>query len=509
MAIEDRSKLETGVRSNKIKLSNGMMANRGLVLIQTRARFCPTLTNAMEEDQEGIAVLPLELQALILLQTDSATRPLLRCVSHTWDALLRDRRTRLNPNCKVHEWYGLGCGLARCLSRQACFDRFVRKTVQHRRWTVLFWLHCAPSNYNVCKVAGSDGDLERLQMLIGQGFALEPGSASKEAARYGRRNVLEWLCANAKLSPSAKNDALWDAAKYGHFGVVKWLHLEQGCALQPRAYIRAFNRRDTDMIQWLQDHGCPKSTMVCEKVAKRGYIDMLKMARAMGFKWDHDTYKKAAAGGHIDVLTWARENGCPGYNSTACEAAARAGHLHVLQWLRANGCTWDTSTPYAASSGGHLHVLIWAIENGCPRHQCLMRPAVQGGNIDVIQWVLANGGSWDGSTYCIALDKGHLHVADWARKQGYIWGANYRLFYEACSTAASKGDLAALEWLSTIERLDDSYLCQRAAASGHIRVLVWLRAHRCSWDARVITEAVRNEHWNVVEWARTNGCPEP
>ena len=101
------------------------------------------------------------------------------------------------------------------------------------------------------------------------------------------------------------------------------------------------------------------------EVAARGYMGVIKWARANGCPWDEWTCTNAAEGGHLEVLQWARANGCP-WNSLTCACAAGGGHLEVLQWARANGCPWDEWTCRNAAGGGHLEVLQWARANGCP-----------------------------------------------------------------------------------------------------------------------------------------------
>jgi len=473
--------------------------------------------------QEGIRDLPMELQALILLETDAATVPLLRCVGHTWNALLRNRRVRL----KVHdsdgadEWYGLRCGIARCACPTGCLVRFATRVSACRRWAVLFWLRdllalLPPESsngggegeptYGACETAAMDGDTAQIQILVEKGFRLSPLYVAKKAAKYGHYHVIKWLRATTWISSYALDRALECAAKRGHFEVVKRFHAD-GCPLAPHIHLSAFKRGDVDMVHWLHEHNCPTSILTCEKMAGSGRLDMLKLARTIGCTWDQDTCADAAANGHLDVLKWARANGCP-WGADACEAAARNGHLCVLEWLRANGCPWDAHTLRRAASGGHLGVLRWALTNDCPHYSSMLHAAIHGDHLDVIQWLLANGSSLHELASDLTLAM-HQHVTRWAYEQGYIWSDRTiadTLFY---TDAVARGDLGTLQWLWSIQPFGRALLCGEAALNGHLHILAWLRAQGCPWDALVIRYAIVGEYWNIVEWARAHGCPEP
>ena len=77
-------------------------------------------------------------------------------------------------------------------------------------------------------------------------------------------------------------------------------------------------------------------------VASREVCTTWRYAAASPRK-ENDYSAQVAGKGWLDVLRWARANGCP-WDRWACMRAARGGHLEVLQWARANGCPWDEWT---------------------------------------------------------------------------------------------------------------------------------------------------------------------
>jgi hypothetical protein len=163
------------------------------------------------------------------------------------------------------------------------------------------------------------------------------------------------------------------------------------------------NGEDWELLKWAKStFGCSCGTETPEEVGdtgetcsvavRNGQLDLLKLARKKGFKWNKGTTLAALASGHLEILQWALENGCPKYFDTCrfaaengfldilqyahekhyrwgedtCRAAAENGHLEILQWLHGNGCPWDEDTCRAAAVQGHSDVWKWARENDCP-----------------------------------------------------------------------------------------------------------------------------------------------
>jgi hypothetical protein len=94
------------------------------------------------------------------------------------------------------------------------------------------------------------------------------------------------------------------------------------------------------LVKWVHTihNGC-QCRVLCETAAFWGQLEMLKWARANGYKW-MDTLYQASYNGKLDVLKWARSNGCEWtdfHYIWSCNAAERNGHLEVLQWIKGWG----------------------------------------------------------------------------------------------------------------------------------------------------------------------------
>ena len=136
----------------------------------------------------------------------------------------------------------------------------------------------------------------------------------------------------------------------------RFYHFDFAAAVAERGYL--------GLLKWARANGCPWRKTTCSRAAAGGHLEVIKWARANGCSWDQVTCSNAAEGGHLKVLKWARANGCM-WDETACAAAAAEGNLKLLKWLRNAGCPWDSSTCSCAEQMGHVEVLTWARENGC------------------------------------------------------------------------------------------------------------------------------------------------
>jgi hypothetical protein len=103
--------------------------------------------------------------------------------------------------------------------------------------------------------------------------------------------------------------------------------------------------------------------LICDEIARYGYLEVLKWARENGCEWDSYTCHNAAENGHLEVLKWARENGCV-WNSITCDYAAKNGNLEILKWAIENGCRMGPDICGVAYSYGHFEVIKWIKEIG-------------------------------------------------------------------------------------------------------------------------------------------------
>ena len=242
------------------------------------------------------------------------------------------------------------------------------------------------------------------------------------------REIYDWvrLPIALKLTCRALRDAcehVTDELNLGAFAGPKMLQWAHGVGYRPtHGLIKwAIECDNPEAIKWALDNGFPLTPQGFNGLAKKGYLELLKRARADGCKCDDWTWEAAAEGGHLEVLEWLREIGCEYESLTrerVCAAAAGGGHLKVLKWLRNRGWPWDYMTCGSAAMEGHLEVLEWARANGCKWDKYTCEWAAWRGHLEVLEWARANECPWD-KEKCLeeAEKKGHDHVVAWIREQ--------------------------------------------------------------------------------------------
>jgi hypothetical protein len=92
----------------------------------------------------------------------------------------------------------------------------------------------------------------------------------------------------------------------------------------------------------------------------------------------------------------------------------------------------------------------------------------------------------------------------WLRARGWAWEPPCNGHgNDSCSSAASGGHLAVLQWLRANACPWNEYTCSEAAANGHLQLLQWARANGCPWGEGTCTDAARLE---MGTWLCCSGC---
>ncbi len=105
-----------------------------------------------------------------------------------------------------------------------------------------------------------------------------------------------------------------------------------------------------------------------ESAAFIGVIAVMEHLKKMGFKWETQKHACAfaAAGGHLDVVKWLLNEGCEKSSGIISEVAARWNQFETLQWLVENGCKLAVDACKYAAFSGNLVVLKLLKDNSCP-----------------------------------------------------------------------------------------------------------------------------------------------
>ncbi len=122
----------------------------------------------------------------------------------------------------------------------------------------------------------------------------------------------------------------------------------------------------------------------------RGRLDVLKIARDLGYPWNIYTSYFAARKRIVEVMAYLHENGCP-WDAWTCLYAAARGHLELLKYLFDHGCPRDEFACAYAADRGHLECLKFLHEHGCPWDGETIRLARHAGNYSCLEYAQAHG----------------------------------------------------------------------------------------------------------------------
>jgi hypothetical protein len=233
------------------------------------------------------------------------------------------------------------------------------------------------------------GDLEKLQWLASRAAMCAESSAI--AARYGRTNILKWLC---EIKFPIIEGTCGEAAFYGHLGVLQLLYTKDH-KWHEKCGLVAVAGGHLAVVQWLSEHGCA--------------YDITAMTL------------QAAYYGHVQLLDWLLTQDGAQLSVDVMEAAAAGGQLLMCQHLRSIGCAWDASVCSVAA----LNVLRYLREHGCPTSDGICISAGQGGSVQVIQYLVEQGvvHEREDMMYMLLLAGAHGHLAavQWLIQPGVEW----------------------------------------------------------------------------------------
>ena len=273
----------------------------------------------------------------------------------------------------------------------------------------------------LCWCAALAGRLEVLQWLRRQGCAWNERVCG--AAAFGEHvHVLEWVRGLAAPCP-------WDcstfarAAANGSTAMLQWL-LDHGCPHddEESVVLAAAACSHLDTLRWLHDHGMRCTEEVFCYSAQHGYLQSLEWMHRNGVPHGgFRAFTRAAAGGHLDVMQFLLDIDCPRTTRTFHEAV-RNGHLRIVQWLVANDFPRNEERAFAtAVFRGHADVVEWMLttlhdanavdsEFGAAACYC----ACERGFLETLRCLWRHSFPWNsGVCRTVAEENGHDAIVAW------------------------------------------------------------------------------------------------
>jgi len=208
------------------------------------------------------------------------------------------------------------------------------------------------------------------------------------AVCLGRLHMLQWLYSHGLCG--LYDRIVDDAAEKGHLNIVQWLRSEDAnpdcldhsyclnhdesktpCFWNATTFANAVRSGNFELVQWMDEHGCPRARDVIGHAARAGNIklmDWLAKTRRRN-RLSPSATTQAAAGGQLEALKWLRDPSTGGgvypWGDNVCQWAMWGKNLEILKWIRsqAEPSPWPRVWEVCDVSD---EIAEWAIANGAP-----------------------------------------------------------------------------------------------------------------------------------------------
>jgi hypothetical protein len=442
--------------------------------------------------------LDVELWALVLDHVDRLALPVVPFVCRTLRDAVRHRRS-------IYPRPPSDLPTKPAFVQQHDFvDALIEARLLHMvRWAVDIAGCEMPQG--LCRKIAATGDLGLLQWARVEKRRPWGGRDCSVAASTGNLEMIKW--ARDDGCPWCWKTVSTIAFRFGFADVLAWCYAE-GLPSCPRPQEGPYNAESVECIEVAAAHGYEPTPYAGTVAAGVGHIAVLDWLRRHGHTYNADHCGTAAsARDNGAALRWLVGIGCP-YDAYTISTLALRGNLEAIKWIHGLGCPISAQACANAASRGHLDVIEWLNANGCPWAASVCVNAALGGHLDVIRWAKKRGHPWrDGICDAAAL-RAHLNVLAWAHgKHGCPWSQESKA--KACKRAASRGDVALIEWLLERGCLIGPKTIRRAAEGGWLDVLkcIDIRGHDWTREEGAYEAAAWGDHMNVLLWLRGRGAP--
>ena len=163
-----------------------------------------------------------------------------------------------------------------------------------------------------------------------------------------------------------------------------------------------------------------------------------------------------------------------------CNGVTSLNKLELLKWVREEkNCEWDFRAAGASAMIGNLEMLKYCVANECPVEADACSSAASEGQLECLKYLHEEvQAPWDSETASQAAKNGHLYILE------YLVERKYDEFSEsACWNAASKGHLDCLKFLH--------------------------KTAKAPWNFRAVQYALENNHSECLQYLLDNDCPLP
>lgn len=317
-------------------------------------------------------------------------------------------------------------------------------------------------------------------------------------------------------------DMMSIAVRVDNHDLIRWLH-DAKCPRSSGAFEQAALFGRSKVMRWLRINRYPWSDQVSANAVTHGSIDNLDYLQTViepliipteptsyldssecePCPLGESAFRAAAKCGNIDMMRRLREYKCP-MDAHVFTAAAAYGDLNIMKQLREWGCPWDTDTSMAAAKFGNLDNIKWlhygghdpgtlAADqwDGCPASEWALTSAINHGSLINVKWFHNNGFTRCEDAIPHAIDNlANLSEADKLAMVEWLIEHGYPLDFSAFDSAALNGDLKLMKLLHEKGCPHSDEVFYHAADHGNLDNLKWL--YSVYNKTRVSSDTFRN-----------------
>lgn len=232
-----------------------------------------------------------------------------------------------------------------------------------------------PTKEKVTRLYKQTVQTSNVEALIGQlnamNISFEPGYLALLASEVDINWELLETLPKEKMHDNEKMLVPANIVKKGEIQL-----LEKAEAMGYNITLRSLNEAAKHgfihIIDWLHNRGIRGDALTCSEAIHGDKLDTLKYLVKEGYQLKFYNMIHAAVSGNVDFIKYLLEINCPRaikdrkVDGASCEAASRRGFLDELKFMHENGFSWDHHTCDGAAFEGKLNTLQYAVENGCP-----------------------------------------------------------------------------------------------------------------------------------------------
>jgi len=354
-------------------------------------------------------------------------------------------------------------------------------------------LHQYPKIYK--KLAERDNLelIEKLLKLDRNGIAGKNiNHVMKGAAKAGNIKILKWCIKN---NYALHKSTTASAVKGNQLEPLKWL--VKNCKINSYDIECALKKGNMEIFEYLVTIK-PNINKLCNIIARHGHFDIIKDCYSNGASIN-DIACGAASGGHLDILKFAYAHGGQLYKYFTCK------HTHIFEWLIQNNYfQYNKQIVANVASSGNLDCLQFIYSKGFNiLHKIVFESAVLGRNIEMITWLHNINCPVDVEAINMTIFtpyKKHFTSSPTILKLLLSW--NCPVSKNACTAAASDGDLEILKILHEHDCMIDDRIINKAAINGHLHVIIWALEHGCVWNTNTCRNTIVWNLLEVLKWLR-------